>query len=136
MAIKAAKHGQRPLRHNLNQTKPSPTLAFGNYIDRNAPGSPWGTCDDNILIRPEQNDGTPEYNAIIPLTPGYCTLSMLFTDWNKSGENALRFTNDQYYRGGQEQLWRVSPNENPRLYTANDGWGKVVIWGWVLLRPI
>ncbi|MEZ5800712.1 MAG: hypothetical protein R3D29_09855 [Nitratireductor sp.] len=29
-----------------------PTLAFGNYVDRSAPGSPWGTCHDNELFRP------------------------------------------------------------------------------------
>jgi len=29
-----------------------PTLAFGNYIDQSAPGSPWGTCHDNVLVRP------------------------------------------------------------------------------------
>lgn len=107
-----------------------PTMAFGNYVDRNAPGSPWGTCDDNLLLRPKADQKQPDYSAVMPLSPGYCTLSMLFTDWNKSGENALRMTNDrQYYRGGQEQLWRVTPNEQPQLYTANEGWEKVVIWG-------
>lgn len=30
-----------------------PTLAFGNYVDRSAPGSPWGTCHDNFLFRPD-----------------------------------------------------------------------------------
>ncbi len=30
-----------------------PTLAIGHYVDRNAPGSPWGTCADNSLYRPQ-----------------------------------------------------------------------------------
>jgi len=34
-----------------------PTLAFGNYVDRTAPGSPWGTCDDNVLLRPQPSTG-------------------------------------------------------------------------------
>ena len=41
-----------------------------------------------------------------------CALSMMFTDWNHSGEPALRIANDrQYYRGGEEQLWRVDARQ-------------------------
>ena len=61
-----------------------PTLAFGNYVDRSAPGSPWGTCEDNVLARPQPGD-KPDYSQPSALTPGYCALSMLFTDWNRSG---------------------------------------------------
>lgn len=108
-----------------------PTLAFGNYVDRTAPGSPWGTCENNVLARPSPSSGgLPDYSETIPLAPGYCALSMLFTDWNKSGEPALRITNDrQYYRGGQEQLWRVSPGRAPRQYTKAQGWKPLRIWG-------
>ncbi len=113
-----------------------PTLAFGNYVDRSAPGSPWGTCHDNELFRPpgsgqkNQPPTAPNYHERNPLSPGFCALSMLFTDWNKSGEPALRITNDrQYYREGEEQLWRVSPGQPPRVYTRNDGWQRVMIWG-------
>lgn len=110
-----------------------PTLAFGNYIDQSAPGSPWGTCHDNVLVRATTMGGAstrPSYANAIALTPGYCSLSLLFTDWNNSGEPALRITNDrQYYRGGQEQLWRLSPLENPTLYTTDDGWKELNIWG-------
>ena len=106
-----------------------PTLAFGNYVDRTAPGSPWGTCHDNALIRP--GAGTePDYSAPSPLTPGYCALSMLFTDWNRSGEPSLRISNDrQYYRGGEEQLWRVPPQRPATLYGRADGWQSLRIWG-------
>lgn len=108
-----------------------PTLAFGNYVDRSMPGSPWGTCHDNVLARPLSPDGeTPDYSQARALSPGYCSLSLLFTDWNNSGEPALRITNDrQYYRGGQEQLWQVSPGQAPREYTTRDGWRQVTIWG-------
>lgn len=106
-----------------------PTLAFGNYVDQTAPGSPWGTCTDNLLLRPDPG-GAPSYTTPIPLTPGYCALSMLFTDWNGSGVPALRVTNDrQYYRGGEEQLWRIDPGVEPVLYGADDGWQHLSIWG-------
>ena len=104
-----------------------PTMAIGNYVDRDAPGTPWGTCSPNMLLRPNA-DGT--YAEPLALEPGYCSLSMLFTDWNKSGEPDLRITNDrQYYRGGQEQLWQITPGETPRAYTQNDGWETLQIWG-------
>ncbi len=104
-----------------------PTMAIGNYVDRDAPGTPWGTCSPNMLLRPNA-DGT--YAEPLALEPGYCSLSMLFTDWNKSGEPDLRITNDrQYYRGGQEQLWQITSGQTPRAYTQNDGWETLQIWG-------
>jgi len=109
-----------------------PTLAFGNYVDRTAPGSPWGTCSANRLLRPgESADGKePDYSENLPLEPGYCALSMLFTNWNNSGDPALRVTNDrQYYRGGQEQLWHVPRARPPRQYTSSEGWRRLTIWG-------
>jgi hypothetical protein len=57
---------------------------------------------------------------------------MLFSDWDGSGRRDLRVSNDrQYYNAevGQEQLWRVSEGEAPRLYTADDGWVFLQIWG-------
>ncbi len=111
--------------------KSYPTLAFGNYVDRSAPGAPWGTCHDNFLFRPEEApDGGVSYPEATRLSPGYCSLSMLFTDWNRSGEPALRISNDrQYYRGGQEQLWAVPQDRPPRPYRKSDGWQHLKIWG-------
>jgi len=118
-----------------------PTLVFGNYVDRYAPGSPWGTCDTHQLYRgpsaqslDEQDiaDSSTEriYTDSLTLEPGYCTLSMLFTDWNRSGQQALRVTNDRhYYRGGEEQLWQFDSGLLPRLYTRQEGWASLVIWG-------
>jgi len=105
-----------------------PTLAFGNYVDRSAPGSPWGTCHENDLYRPV--DGNLSYGDRTPLSPGFCSLSLMFTDWSNRGAPALRITNDRhYYRGGQEQLWRLEPGRPPRLYSASDGWRPLKIWG-------
>ena len=107
-----------------------PTLAIGNYVDRTAPGSPWGTCHDNALLRPAPDADRPDYSERLDLAPGYCALSMLFTDWDRSGQPALRITNDrQYYRGGEEQLWRLEPGRAPRPYRAADGWRRLRIWG-------
>ncbi len=106
-----------------------PTLAIGHYVDRFAPGSPYGTCEENSLYRP-QSLTSPDYSVRTPLGPGYCALSMLFTDWNRSGTPSLRVSNDrQYYRGGEEQLWRVEPGKPPKLYTPAEGWRHVSIYG-------
>jgi hypothetical protein len=66
----------------------------------------------------------------LPLQPGHCALSMLFSDWSRSGEAALRVSNDrEYYKGGQEQLWQLSPGQAPVLYTSEQGWKPLQIWG-------
>ena len=108
-----------------------PTLAFGNYVDRRAPGSPFGTCEDNRLVRPASSEGAlPDYSQSTPLSPSHCTLSMLFSDWEGEGQFDLRVTNDrQYHRGGQEQLWRIEAGQPPREYDESDGWEELVIWG-------
>lgn len=108
-----------------------PTLAFGNYVDRTAPGSPWGTCSPHWLARPLISEGgLPDYSDASTLQPAHCALSVLFTDWNKSGQASLRITNDrQYYRGGQEQLWRLDPGRPPRQFSSSQGWKPLRIWG-------
>ena len=58
-----------------------------------------GCCD-----RPANGE---RYAPPLALAPGYCTLSVLFSDWNRSGQRDLRVTNDRhYYRDGTDQLWR------------------------------
>lgn len=103
-----------------------PTLAIGNYVDRAAEDFPWGSCTDNWLHRPEGRRFAPP----VPLTPSFCALSMIFTDWNRSGQWALRVSNDrEYYKGGQEQMWHLEPGQPPRLYTDAEGWKRLRIWG-------
>ena len=104
-----------------------PTLAFGNYLDMSR-GQQHTTCADNEMVRPK--DGATTYAEPIPLTPGWCTLSILFSDWDRSGRGDLRMTNDRhYYLDGEEQLWRVAEGEPPRLYTHEEGWQQMRIWG-------
>ena len=104
-----------------------PTLAFGNYLDL-AKSEERATCADNVLVRPQE--GAATYAAPTPLSPGWCTLSILFSDWDRSGRGDLRMTNDRhYYLDGEEQLWRVADGEPPRLYTHDEGWQHMEIWG-------
>lgn len=105
-----------------------PTIAIGSYVDRREEIAPWGSCTDNWLLRPIP--GERRFAAPVALRPAYCPLSMLFTDWNRSGTPSLRVSNDrEYYKGGQEQLWRVEPGAAPTLYTAEEGWRFLRIWG-------
>jgi enediyne biosynthesis protein E4 len=109
-----------------------PTIAIGNYIDRHEEIAPWGTCTDNWLFRPGAVDGKPDRRFAPPLAlkPSFCSLSMLFSDWNRSGTPSLRVANDrEYYEGGQEQLWRIEPGKAPALYSESDGWKYLRIWG-------
>lgn len=101
-----------------------PTLAFGNYVDREDPEGPFETCADNELYRPE--GGGYRRSA---LAPGYCPLSMLFSDWGRSGRIDLRVSNDRHYyvKGGSEQMWAME--DEPRLLGEEDGWMTFMLWG-------
>ena len=106
-----------------------PTLAVGNYLKLD-PSGKTQDCADNLLVRP--NASGTAYAAPVTLSPGFCALSMLFSDWDRSGRRDLRVSNDaQYYdpKLGSEQLWRITPGEAPRLYTAADGWMPLQIEG-------
>jgi hypothetical protein len=105
-----------------------PTLAFGKYLNP-ASNDPHHLCVDNELVRPAT---ASTFGKPVPLKPSWCALSMLFSDWNRSGRMDLRVSNDQHYylpTEGQEQLWRVPPRGAPSLYTADDGWVNVQVQG-------
>ena len=100
-----------------------PTVAIGNYLTIAAAANGTRSCVDNALVRPLA-DGQA-FGPPIALAPGYCSLSMLFTDWDRSGRRDLRVSNDRHYYDpaeGQEQLWRMTPGEPPSLYTDAHGW--------------
>ena len=101
-----------------------PTLAFGNYVDRSDPEGPFGACDANDLHRAEGRT----YGSPTRLDPGYCALSMLISDWLRTGTPELRISNDRHYylKGGHEEMWRLDPLA-PR--TEEDGWDRVSLWG-------
>jgi hypothetical protein len=106
-----------------------PTLAFGNYLDQ-ASTDPDRLCRNNELFRPLEGSG---YGSSQSLSPGWCALSMLFSDWDRSGRRDLRVSNDRhYYRDdgdGEEQLWRIAAGEPPHLYSHAEGWQTVRVWG-------
>ncbi len=102
-----------------------PTLAIGNYVDRDDPEGPFGTCDAHVLQRPSGTGYAPPE----AISPGYCTLSMLFTDWSGNGRQELWISNDRHYyvRDGHEQMFRVWPKLAP--YEESEGWQKSRLWG-------
>jgi enediyne biosynthesis protein E4 len=106
---------------------PLPTLAFGNYLDPDDPER--ATCTDNVLVRPSGDGDT--FADPVALSPGWCSLSLLFSDWDRSGRPDLRISNDRHYhRDGQEQLWRFdAPGADPEPFTVEDGWQPLRIWG-------
>lgn len=105
-----------------------PTLAIGTYIDRTKPEFPWGSCTPGVLLRP--NSAGNGFAAPVKLEPSYCALSMLFSDWGRKGTPDLRVSNDrEFYKGGQEQLWKIATGQPPTLYTEAQGWKPMQIWG-------
>lgn len=101
-----------------------PTLAVGNYVNRADPNGPFEACDVNELHRPAHGRyGLPE-----ELDPGYCALSMLISDWQRTGTPELRISNDRHYyvKDGHEEMWQLRPLK-PRSET--DGWARVSLWG-------
>jgi enediyne biosynthesis protein E4 len=107
-----------------------PTVAVGNYL---GPADANGVqpCLDDQVYRPG-SAGTA-FGPPIPLTPSWCTLSLLFTDWDRSGRSDLRVSNDRHYYGelsaGEEQLWSIPASGQVSQYTAADGWQPVRVWG-------
>ena len=66
--------------------------------------------DSRAATSPTRPD---DYAAPTPLSPGYCALSMLFSDWDRTGRRDLRVSNDRHYNvDGEEQLWRMTPGDS------------------------
>jgi len=101
-----------------------PTLVFGNYVDQSNPNGPFEACDDNYILRPSGL----LFGERLTLKPGYCALSMLISDWKRTGAPELRISNDrQYYvRDGREQMWRLDTLSE---YRETDGWPEMKLWG-------
>jgi hypothetical protein len=107
-----------------------PTIAMGSYISitHSIDIDPWGSCTGSLLERP--NAAGNGFGDAAALKPSFCPLSMLFTDWNRSGTQSLRVSNDrEYYLGGSEQLFHIDPGQDPRPYTVAEGWQPLKIWG-------
>ena len=106
-----------------------PTLAFGSYQGLVKRDDGTRGCEEHRLYRPGAG-GELTYDPPTVFGPGLCALSMLFSDWDRSGRRDLRVSNDrQYYRDGEEQLFRIEPGKAPRAYTHEDGWMPLRLWG-------
>jgi hypothetical protein len=99
-----------------------PTLAIGNYVDRDDPDGPFEACDDNTILRP-----APQGYVENILKPGFCPLSILAAN-DARGLPTLRLSNDRHYyvKGGYEQMWDITER---RFLDAKDGWDNVSLWG-------
>jgi hypothetical protein len=106
-------------------SRKNPTLAFGNYVNRKKKDNPFGACNTNSIVRFSNSN----FEKAIILEPGFCTLSILFSDWQHNGRADLRVSNDRHYyaKKGEEQLWKMQ--ETPKLYTQQEGWQSFQIWG-------
>ena len=100
----------------------APVLAFGHYVDRADPDGPFEACDSNRVLRRE-GDGWAE----TVLSPGFCALSVLWTDEDRDGRATLRLSNDRHYyvRGGSEQMWDPARG----FLGPADGFAAPSIWG-------
>ncbi|MEW9921782.1 CRTAC1 family protein [Marimonas sp. MJW-29] len=99
-----------------------PTMAVGNYVDRDDPDGPFEACDDNQILWPSAKGYRAE-----ALTPGFCPLSILAAQ-DARGQLGLRLSNDRHYyvKGGYEQMWDIAER---RFLTEADGWPTVALWG-------
>lgn len=99
-----------------------PTMAVGNYVDRDDPNGPFEACDDNVLLTPVAEG----YESRL-LSPGYCALSILAAQ-DASGRKRLRLSNDRHYyvSEGKEQMWDIGEQ---RFLGPQDGWADVSVWG-------
>lgn len=99
-----------------------PTMAIGNYVDREDEEGPFEACDENEILRPALTGYVSE-----TLSPGFCALSILAAE-DARGRKTLRLSNDRHYyvREGYEQLWDI---EERRFLGEADGWPRVSLWG-------
>ena len=99
-----------------------PTLAFGNYLDLAKAAD--RSCADSELVRPARRE---TYAAPIPLAPGYCTLSILFSDWDRRATGTCGWQRPPLLPRRRGAAWRVAARRAPapvhrrrRLAAAGD----------------
>ena len=104
-----------------------PTLAFGNYLDMSH-------GQQNATLRRQRagaaEGGRATYGRRYRSRPAGAPCRSCSATGTGPGARDLRMTNDRhYYLDGEEQLWRVAAGEPPRLYTHDEGWQQMRIWG-------
>ena len=83
-AFSATWEGGRACRRWRSATTSSDAAPTERYV-----------CPDSQLFRPDASAQATHRRS--PLVPGYCPLSMLFSDWDGSGRRDLRVSNDRQY---------------------------------------
>ena len=92
----AATSGRPPSAPRGSAGAALPTLAFGNYLTLDATDDRAEPAPTTSSFRPAAATAAATRRPT-PLAPGWCTLSMLFSDWDRSGRRDLRVTNDRHY---------------------------------------
>jgi hypothetical protein len=66
----------------------------------------------------------------LPLKPSFCPLSIMFTDWNRSGHAvAPRLQRPRILQGRPGADVEDRAGRKPELYTQAEGWKYLRIWG-------
>ncbi len=69
------------------------------------------------------------FAAPLPLTPGFCALSILFTDWDRQGTpDCASRTTASITRAGRRDV-AAGTGQPPVAFTEADGWQRLRIWG-------
>ena len=107
-----------------------PTLAIGNYLVLDDDGQQTFACHDNQLVRPDAERRRATRRRWRS-RPGWCSLSMLFSDWDRSGRRDLRVSNDRhYYRDGRgAALARRGGCSRRASGPGEEGWERLRIFG-------
>ena len=120
----------RPSAPPGRATPTLPTLAIGNYLVLDDDGQP--TFDvPRQRAHPARCATATATRRRSRSRPGWCTLSMLFSDWDRSGRRDLRVSNDRHYyrrRRGAALAHRARRSRRasgPR----EEGWQTLRIWG-------
>ena len=107
-----------------------PTLAVGNYLVITDDRGARPRCDESALYRPE-SDGM-RYAEAMSLVPGYCPLSMLFSDWDRTAAGTCGYRTtatttsmERSSSGESNPAWRHAPGPGKRAGggCSSGAWG-------------
>ncbi len=123
-------HGLR--RHLGNRARPGPRWPSAATSTARKRPSPGGSCTPNHLYRPNAaGTGFAPPRPDPRLLRDCPSCSRL----GPPGTPDLRVSNDrEYYKGGQEQMWRLEPGQPPVAFSEADGWQRLRIWGMGIAR--
>ena len=105
-------------------------------IDRGRQEFPWGSCTDNVLVRPARHRRRAALRAATAaaarLLRARHAVLRLEPQWPARAAHHQRPR--KYYKGGQEQLWRIAADAEPRLYGPPTAGGRCGSGAWASPR--